>query len=134
MNELEDIKLKALLQNLELNSPRTGFSVRVMNKIFEEESALEQIKSERILGKGFWIITVLFIALLVAIFILSNSGMESTGAVQELLPEMKGLSQEYASILGKLGSVPLGIGGCLAAFSILLFIDRFISSNSKVFA
>lgn len=134
MNELEDIKLKAVLQGIKLDSPEPNFSVRVMNKIFEESSALERIKSEKILGKGFWIIMLLFVALLVTVFLFSNSGVEPSGTVQQLLPEMNGVNEGYQSILGKMGTVPLGIGGLFAAFSVLLFIDRVISSNSKVFA
>ena len=58
MNDIEDIKLKTLLQKMKLESPKANFSVRVMNKIFEEENVLNKIKSERILGKGFWIIII----------------------------------------------------------------------------
>lgn len=134
MSELEDIKLKALLQGITLESPESNFSVRVMNKIFAENNALERIKSERILGKGFWVIMLLFIVLLVVVSILSNGNAEATSSAQNLLPEMTGVSNGYNSVLGKLGTLPLGIGGFLAAFSVLLFIDRFISSNSKIFA
>jgi hypothetical protein len=134
MSELEDIKLKALLQEMKLDSPEPNFSVRVMNKIFEESNALERIKSEKILGKGFWIILLLFLALTVAVFFMSNTGVDSSGSLNGLLPEMNGVSEGYQSVLGKLGSVPLGVGGFLAAFSILLFIDKFIISNSKIFA
>ena len=134
MSELEDIKLKALLQGMTLDSPEPNFSVRVMNKIFEENNALEKIKSERILGKGFWIILLLFAAIVLAVLLLSNGNVETTNTAQNLLPQMTEVSNGYNSILGKLGSLPLGIAGFLAAFSVLLFIDRFISSNSKIFA
>ena len=134
MSELEDIKLKALLQRMTLDSPEPNFSVRVMNKIFEENNALERIKSEKILGKGFWIIMLLFVALLVAVLFVPNGNSETASTAQNLLPQMTEVSSGYNSLLGKLGSLPLGIAGFLAAFSVLLFIDRFISSNSKIFA
>ena len=48
MSELEDIKLQALLQSMQLDSPGEKFSARVMNRIFatttrglEEVSAAE---------------------------------------------------------------------------------------------
>jgi len=135
MNELEDIKLKALLQKMELDKPKPNFSVRVMNKIFEENPALEKIKSERVLGKGFWIISILFVALLAVIFVLSNSGIQAESQINNLLPELNsGLSTGYQSFFEKIGMVPLSIAGILFATSILLFIDRFISSNSRVFS
>ncbi len=135
MSELEDIKLKAFLQNMELESPKANFSVQVMNKIFKEENALEKIKSERILGKGFWIISILFVMLLAVIFIMNSAGIQTDGEAQKLLPEIgKGVSENYQSFFTKVDTLPLSIAGILIAASILLFIDRLISSNSKIFA
>lgn len=135
MNELEDIKLKAFLQNLELEKPGSGFTVQVMNKIFAENSALEQIKSERILGKGFWIISILFVGLLAAIFVVSNTGMQADSQIGQLLPEAgQGLSEGYESFFSKLGTLPLSIAGITIGVSVLIFIDKIISSNSKIFA
>jgi hypothetical protein len=135
MNELEDIKLKALLQQMKLDSPEPNFSVRVMNKIFEENSVLERIKSEKVLGRGFWIILILFVILLAAIFIIYNSGAQPESQLQTLLPEVNsGVTEGYKSIFNKMGTVPLSIAGILIASSVLLFIDRFISSNTKIFA
>ncbi|WP_303918788.1 hypothetical protein [Draconibacterium sediminis] len=135
MNELEDIKLKAFLQNMELEKPGSGFTVQVMNKIFAENSALEQIKSEKILGKGFWIISILFVALLAAIFVVSNTGIQADSQIGQLLPEAgQGLSEGYESFFSKLGTLPLSIAGITIGVSVLIFIDKIISSNSKVFA
>jgi hypothetical protein len=135
MTELEDIKLQALLQKMKLDSPKPNFSVRVMNRIFNEENALEKIKSEKILGKGFWIIIILFIGLMFAVLALSNTGIAPESQIQGLLPEIgSGVSNGYKSLLGKMSLVPLGIGGILMAFSALLFIDRIVSNNSKRFA
>ncbi|WP_163324325.1 hypothetical protein [Draconibacterium mangrovi] len=135
MNELEDIKLKAFLQNMELEKPGSGFTVQVMNKIFAEDSALEQIKSEKILGKGFWIISILFVVLLAAIFVVSNTGMQADSQIGQLLPEAgQGLSEGYESFFSKLGTMPLSIAGITIGVSVLIFIDKIISSNSKVFA
>lgn len=135
MNELEDIKLKAFLQNLELEKPDSGFTVQVMNKIFAEDSALEQIKSERILGKGFWIISILFVVLLAAIFVVSNTGMQADSQIGQLLPEAgQGLTEGYESFFSKLDTLPLSIAGITIGVSVLIFIDKIISSNSKIFA
>ena len=135
MNELEDIKLKALLQELKLDSPEPNFTVRVMNKIFEDSSVLEKIKSEKVLGKGFWIILILFVILMALVFVMQNSGVSTESQLQNLLPEAGNtVSEGYNSFFSKMNSIPVGIGGILAAFSILIFLDRFISSNTKVFA
>ncbi|WP_347840267.1 hypothetical protein [uncultured Draconibacterium sp.] len=135
MNELEDIKLKALLQNMKLEKPGSKFTVNVMNKIFEENNVLEKIKSEKVLGKGFWIISILFIVLLAAIFFVNNAGVQTDSQIGQLLPEAgQGLSEDYQSFFSKLGTLPLSIAGITIAVSVLIFIDKFISSNSKIFA
>lgn len=135
MNELEDIKLKALLQEMKLDSPTSNFSVRVMNRILEEDSVLEKIKSERILGKGFWIITILFIILLLIVFVSSNLGTGAESQTPEILQKLQnGLDTGYQSFFQKLGTTPISIAGILIASSVLLFVDKFINSNTKIFA
>lgn len=121
---------------MKLESPKTNFSVRVMNKIFEENSLLEKIKSERILGKGFWIILVLFIVLFAAIIIISNTGLSSESVLAQILPKVdtSSVSGSYQSLLAKSGAAPISIASILLASSILLFIERFINANSKIFS
>lgn len=134
MNELEDIKLKALLQEMKLESPNANFSTQVMNRIFEESNALESIKSQSVLGRGFWIIIVLFLVLLLAAFVIANTGAQTSDLTQQLLPSLNGeLSNTYSNFFSRMGSLPLSIGGILVGASVLLFIDRIISSNQKLF-
>ena len=134
MSELEDIKLQALLQGMKLETPEPNFSVRVMNKIFEENSALERIKSEKVLGKGFWVIMLLFIALLAIVFLMSSNGANAESQLQTLLPEAGArVSEGYDSFFSKLGGIPVATGAIFIAFSILLFFDRIVNLNSEVF-
>ena len=135
MNELEDIKLKALLQSMKLESPGEDFSARVMNKIFEESSILETIKAQRVLGKGFWIFILIFAVFMVVTYVVMSSGAQTGSETGQLIPTLNaGISESYNSFFSKLGSVPLSIAGILIAASILLFIDRIITSNQKIFA
>ncbi len=134
MNELEDIKLRMLLQDIKLESPDANFSTRVMDKILKENEAIEKIKSERILGRGFWIILALFIILLGITWIASSSGAETGGILEKWFQEANSSTNGYNTLLGKLGLVPASIAGILIASSVLLFIERFISSNLEVFS
>jgi cbb3-type cytochrome oxidase subunit 3 len=134
MNELEDIKLKALLQNMKLESPEAGFSARVMNQIFEENNALERIKAQRVLGKGFWLILALFVVLLAVIYFVSGNAGAADSTAQNILPSLEGAVNSYENIFSKIGKAPLSIVAILFASSILLFADRIISSNTKLFA
>lgn len=130
MNELEDIKLKALLQSMKLEKPDPGFSAMVMNAIFKENNALEQIKAQRILGKGFWIITALFVLLVIVVYAMSSAGVQPEGKNEQLVP---GMESGIQSVINGIGAVPLSVAGILIASSVLLFVDRFISSNAKLF-
>ena len=134
MNELEDIKLKALLQNMKLESPEAGFSARVMRQIFEENNALERIKAQRVLGKGFWLILALFVVLLAVIYFVSGNAGAADSTAQNILPSLEGAVNSYENIFSKIGKAPLSIVAILFASSILLFADRIISSNTKLFA
>jgi hypothetical protein len=135
MNELEDIKLQALLQSMKLEKPGEKFSLKVMNSIFEEDSVFEKIKAEGVLGRGFWIILVTFVILMAVMFFMTATGIQPQSETSELLPQVnETVASTFNSFFGKIGSVPLSIAGILIASSILLFIDRIISSNSRVFA
>jgi hypothetical protein len=136
MSELEDIKLKALLNEMKLESPGNNFSIRVMNKIFEENNVLERVKKEKVLGKGFWMIIALFVILFGVIFIVTTNGMPIESGITKVLPDLNSSSvaSGYQSFFDKMGTVPLSIVGILLASSTLLFIDRFITSNSKLFS
>lgn len=134
MNELEDIKLKVLLQKLELEKPENDFTLRVMNRVVTEDNALEQIKAQKVLGKGFWIILILFVILLAVMFFMTQTGT-AAGSSETILPKLNSeMSEGINSVMGKIGMVPISVAGILIASSILLFIDRFITSNTKLFA
>lgn len=123
-----DSELKSLIKGVKLDSPGNDFTSKVMNRVFEEKTAMEKVKDEKLLGKGFWIILFLFVILIVAMFVFSPSGIQNEGQFSKLLSGANdgALSQGYQSFFSNLGSLPLSIGGILLASSILLFIDKFL--------
>lgn len=123
-----DNELKSLIKGIKLDSPGNDFTSKVMNRILEEKVALEQVKNERILGKGFWIILLLFVILIAAMFVFSSSGTQAEGELSKLLSGASegALSQRYQSFFSNLGSLPLSIGGIMLASTVLLLIDRFL--------
>jgi len=131
----EDKKLKSLLKTIHLESPGADFSANVMNRIFSEESLLEKVRREKVLGKGFWVILILFVALFAAMFIFSSSGGNSGGGLSEYIPALNSqtVTQDYQNFFERLGSVPVSIAGILLASSILVFIERFLNSRIKTF-
>lgn len=133
--EIEDKKLKELLQYAKLESPNNDFSARVMNRIFEEKGALEQVQKLPVLGKGFWVILALFAGLIVIFLALSGSGV-STGNSLNLLQNVNTevVKTGYESVFDKIGTVPMSIAGILMASSLLLFLDKFLSRRSNVYS
>ena len=123
-----DNELKRLIKGIKLDSPGNDFTSKVMNRVLEEKTEMEQVKNERILGKGFWIILTLFVILIVSMFVFSSSGIQDNGVLTKLLSRANdgALTQGFQSVFSNLGTLPLSIGGILLASSILVFIDRFL--------
>jgi ABC-type Fe3+ transport system permease subunit len=131
--EIEDKKLKAFLKSGQLESPGADFSTRVMNRVFEEKAALEQVKSEPLLGKGFWVILALFAGLMAVVFVLQGSGA-SGGETLNFLKEVdtSAVATGYQKFFEKLGALPLSVAGILLGTSVLLFLEKFLSNRSYV--
>lgn len=123
-----DNELKSLIKGIKLDSPGNDFTSKVMGRIYEEKVAMEKVKDDKLLGKGFWIILSLFVILIVAMFVFSSTGVQTEGQLSKLLSGANdgALSQGYQSFFSNLGSLPLSIGGILMASSILLLIDKFL--------
>lgn len=131
----EDKKLKTLIQSIDIDTPGKGFSTKVMNQIFELDSYIEKLKSERVLGKSFWVITSVFVVLMLALIAVSVMG--TTGSEGNLLGLFKGLgtsgvSEGYENAYEKVTSLPLSIAGILLASSLLVFLERFLSTKNKI--
>ena len=123
-----DNELKSLIKGIKLDSPGNDFTSKVMSRVYEEKVAMEKVTNEKILGKGFWIILILFVILIAAMFVFSSTGGQTEGQLSKLLSGANdgALSQGYQSFFSNLGSLPLSIGGILMASTVLLLIDRFL--------
>ena len=131
-----DNELKSLIKGIKLDSPGKEFTSKVMNRVYEEKMAMEKVKDEKLLGKGFWIILSLFVVLIAAMFVFSSSGIQTEGQLSKLLSGANDgtLSQGYQSFFSNLDSLPLSIGGILMASSILLLIDKFMPQITANFS
>ena len=123
-----DNEMRSLIKGVNLESPGNDFTLNVMNRVYEEKLVVEKVKDEKLLGKGFWIILFLFVALIAAMFISSSSGVQTDGQLSKLLDGSgnSALSQGYQSFFSNLGTMPLSIGGILLATSVLVFLDKFL--------
>jgi hypothetical protein len=133
-----DMELRKLLKEIQLDTPSKDFTIKVMDRVWEDKSVqsrVEEIKNERILGKGFWIILVLFIGLFAAVAFTSGNGGQETGQLSKLMQGLQndGISEGYKSFFSNLGSLPLSIGGILLASTLLVFIDRIFASMGHGF-
>jgi uncharacterized membrane-anchored protein len=123
-----DNELKSLIKGIKLDSPGNDFTSKVMSRVYEEKVAMEKVTNEKIMGKGFWIILILFVILIAAMFVFSSTGAQTEGQLSKLLSGTNdgALSQGYQSFFSNLGSLPLSIGGILMATSALILIDKFL--------
>lgn len=128
----EDKELKGLIKSMDLDSPGKGFSSKVMNQIFELESYIEKLKSERILGKSFWIIFSLFTLIAAALVVVSVAGINpGESQISDFLSgaNNSGVSEGYKNVFETLTSLPLSVAGILLASSLLVFLERFLSTK-----
>ncbi len=129
-----DRELKMFLKNVKLESPGKDFSMQVMNRIFQEESVVEKVKAEPLLGRGFWIILALF-GVLIAVMVFLSTGSTAAGSATGILPDIDSTNfmAGYRSIFEKLDVLPASIAGIFIAASLLVFLEKFLESKKLSF-
>ncbi len=122
-----------LIKSIRLESPGADFSARVMDRVFEEQLALDKVKSDRIFGRSFLIILAIFVALMVASLFLTGS-METVDSLRTIFPAFNSdaLLSEYRSLFNRLDLLPASLAGILLASSLLVFIDRILLQQLRV--
>lgn len=125
----EDKELRQLIKGIKLDKPAPGFSTLVMDRVFQEKALMEQVKSEPILSKSFWIIIALFAILMITMVLLSW-GIPA-GEYESLLPDLSSskLSSGYQSFFTNLGNLPASIAGISCGISFLVFLERYLNSK-----
>jgi len=130
-----DKELKMFLKNVKLESPGKDFSSQVMNRIFQEESVVEQVKAEPILGRGFWIILALFV-ILMAVMVYLSAGSAAAGSTSGILPDIDSTNfmADYRSLFERLDVLPASIAGIFIGASLLVFLEKFLESKKHIFS
>jgi hypothetical protein len=130
-----DRELKMFLKNVKLESPGKDFSSQVMNRIYQEETVVEQVKAEPLLGRGFWIIIALF-GILMAMMVFLSAGSTPAGSTSAILPDIGSANfmVGYRSLFEKLDVLPASIAGIFIAASLLVFLEKFLESKKLIFS
>ncbi len=125
----EDKELRLLLQSIKLERPAPDFTKEVMNRVFQERTLIEQVKAEPIFGKGFWILVSLFVLLMVAMVVFAGNSFTPESVA--LLPEIntEKYVSGYRSFFESFDNLPGGIAGIFLGFSLLVFLERFLSAK-----
>ncbi len=128
MTKNQDNELKSIIQGIPLDSPGKDFTLKVMQRVYEEKTAGLKVADEKLFGKGFWIILALFALLALSMFLVYVSGNDTGTLLSEFWSKSAGggISQKYDTFFSNLGSLPVSIGGILLASSILVIIDKFL--------
>jgi hypothetical protein len=126
----EDKELRLLLKSIKLDKPAPEFTNHVMTRVFQGEMLIEQVKAEPILGKGFWIILALFGILMAAMVFVSTGNVSAESTF--LLPDISSreFMSDYRLFFNNLKNLPASIAGISMAFSLLIFVERFLSAKS----
>ncbi|HZH70969.1 MAG TPA: hypothetical protein VFD91_00645 [Mariniphaga sp.] len=124
-----DMELREVIKSIQLEKPSSDFTTNVMNKVFQERSVVVQLKEEPVLGKGFWVIIALFVALMVIMVIFSGSdpSAEANALISDINSE--GLLIGYRSFFDRLGALPSSIAGISLGFSLLILLERYLTSK-----
>lgn len=125
----EDKDLRQMLKYAKLDKPSAEFTNQVMTRVFQERALIEQVKAEPVLGKGFWIIMALFGVLMAAMVLVSTGNFTTEPA--SILPDISshGLMSDYRLFFSNLANLPSSIAGISIAFSLLIFLERFLSAK-----
>ncbi len=123
------MELREVIKSIQLEKPSSDFTTNVMNKVFQERSVVVQLKEEPVLGKGFWVIIALFVALMVIMVIFSGSdpSAEANALISDINSE--GLLIGYRSFFDRLGALPSSIAGISLGFSLLILLERYLTSK-----
>ena len=125
----EDKELRKLLKIIKLDKPAPEFTNQVMTRVFQGKVLIEQVKAEPVFGKGFWIIVALFGILMAAMVFVSTGNFSSEPT--SILPDISSreFMSDYRSFFSNLANLPASIAGISVAFSLLIFLERFLSAK-----
>lgn len=126
----EDKALRHLLGSVSPESPGKDFSGGVMNRIFEEKAAWEQVKREPVFTRGFWIILALFAVLILLVIGVSGSFSDMETASPFLSKLNTGdVVTGYKALYERLGALPASIAGIFLGGSLLVFLEKWRDSR-----
>ncbi len=125
----KDKVLRQMLKNIKLDKPASEFTNQVMTRVFQESVLIEQVKSEPVLGKGFWIIMALFGILMAAMVFVSTGNF--TAEHISILPDIssRGFMIDYRLFFSNMANLPANIAGISIAFSLLIFLERYLTAK-----
>jgi len=118
-----------LLKSYIPESPTNDFSDRVMNRIFEEQRSLEQVKRYPVLGRSFWVFLSLFAVLIALVVIYSVTSGSDPERFLSLNFDLSNIFTGYLSLLTQTGTMPLSMASILIATSLLILLENFLDKR-----
>ena len=134
MKNLEkDEQFRRTIKKIKLEAPAPDFSSRVMDAVIAEAQKKEMFKADPLLGRRFWIIIFLFVAL-TAFFIFVSGTLETAADSPGIFsringPDLSDVKNSWSLFIDKLSGIPLTVAGILLAASMLLLADKYFGSG-----
>lgn len=128
-------ELKKMMKGISLESPGPDFSSKVMHAVLNGEKKKLVFGHEPLLGKSFWILVTLFVALAVILVLLSgNDHVSNIGAIQDFFnklpwPEWYRLKTQISSLPDVAGSLPGILAVVMTGASVLILADKFLAGK-----
>jgi hypothetical protein len=134
----KDKELKKWMKQIRLETPDPAFSSKVMKVILAEKQKESAYLSEPLLGKKFWMLVILFIALiLVFMLIPGEKSVPQTAILEEFFsglpkPGWNQINVFFSEISHKIGSLSLTLAAVMFGASALLLADNFFTRIRKI--
>jgi hypothetical protein len=132
-----DKELKKWMKDIRLESPGPEFSSKVMEAILTETEKKLSFVAEPVLGKKFWILVILFVALIVFFILFPGEKTAShTGLIQQLFsgipkPDWNPINHLISEFATKTGSLTWTLAAVMLGASILIIADNIFPRTCK---
>ena len=133
-----DTELKKMIREIRLESPGPDFSTKVMQAVLAEARGKPVYTTEPLLGRKFWMLVALFVALAIAFMLFfGNETTLENGTIQQWLsglhmPDLNPVKNILIDIFGKIGSLHWIVAAVMSVASVLILADKFLTDRNKL--
>jgi hypothetical protein len=133
----KDRELMEWMKGIRLESPGPEFSSKVM-KIIQDEKQKESVYiSQPMLGKNFWIMVILFVAIVLISILIPVENSSGSGILEQFFsglpkPGWDEINRFFSGIAVKSGSLSLTLAAVMLGATALILLDNHFTRNHRI--